>query len=162
MEHNYYTNEDLEKGVQVLARLMTIDNWRPDLVVGVLRGGVIPAVYLSHWFDCPMMSIEWSTRDSAVGKDIDYRLVERLVSGQKVLLVDDICDSGLTLDEVVANMKKMAKEFTVSKEDKKPLNLKSACLHYNIGQDTFEPDYCHIEMNKHEDPRWVVYPWEDM
>ncbi len=162
MKHNYYTNKDLEKGIQVLARQMTIDNWRPDLVVGVLRGGVIPAVYLSHWFECTMMSIEWSTRDNAVGKDIDYRLVERLVRGEKILIVDDICDSGLTLDEVVTNMHRMSKEFTIAKKDRKPLDLKSACLHYNIGQDMFEPDYYHIEINKNEDPRWIIYEWENV
>ena len=39
-------------------------------------------------------------------------------------------------------------------------NLKVACLHYNIGQDLFDPDFYQFEINKDEDPRWIIYPWE--
>lgn len=149
---NYYTNEDLLKGVNKIARQMVNQQLTPDIVVGVLRGGVIPAVYLSHWFSCPMMAIEWSTRDNAVGQSIDDKIIQDVKMNKTVLIVDDICDSGLTLRQI----------YDYINERAYPEMLKSAVLHYNIGQDVFEPDFYHLEINKVEDPRWVVYEWEDV
>ena len=160
MDHNYYSNDDLQDGIVSLARQMTLDNWRPSLIVGVLRGGIIPAVYLSHWFECPMLAIEWSTRDNAVGQSLeDQRIVKELIKGNSVLLVDDICDSGLTLKEIEDVLKE---QYNKSKSKKKKIfDLKVACLHYNIAQDLFDPNYYHLEINKNDDPRWILYPWEE-
>ena len=155
MKYSYYTNRDLTKGIHKLARAVTVDKFKPDLIVGVLRGGIIPAVYLSHWFGCPLASTSWSTRDDAVlnNETIDDMVFEVIAKNKKVLLVDDICDSGLTLKQIFENIKDKTKIHK---------NLKSAVLHYNMGQDTFEPDYYHLEINNEDDPCWVVYPWEDV
>ena len=40
-----------------IARDIAITNWRPDYVVGLTRGGLIPAVLLSHYFDVPMHTL---------------------------------------------------------------------------------------------------------
>lgn len=159
MDHNYYSNEDLKNGIYSIARQMTLDNWRPSLIVGVLRGGIVPAVYLSHWYECPMLAIEWSTRDNAVGQSLeDLRIIKELIKGNSVLLVDDICDSGLTLKEIEDVLKE---QYNKSKSKKKKIfDLKVACLHYNIAQDLFDPNYYHLEINKNDDPRWIVYEWE--
>ena len=157
----YYTNNDLDRGVRSIAIKMFRSPWRPDFIIGILRGGVIPAVYLSHWVDVPMMAIEWSNRDNAVGQNIDdSEIIKRVSQGQKVLVVDDICDTGVTF-------RKVATELTSiwHYNHTKGLNhvdMKTACLHYNIGQSTFEPDYYHLEIDKTEDPCWIVYPWEDV
>jgi len=158
MEHNFYTNADLREGIFSLARQMVLDDWKPDLIVGVLRGGSIPAVYLSHWYRCPMMTIEWSTRDNAVGQNLG-ELGKEIIAGRSVLMVDDICDSGLTLKEIDDVLKE---QYTKSKSRKKNgFNMRVACLHYNIAQDLFDPDYHHLEINKDDDPRWIVYEWEN-
>lgn len=149
---NHYTNENLIKGINKLARQVTNDNFVPALVIGVLRGGVVPAVYLSHWFQSPMVAIEWSTRDNAVGKQIDQKIFDTISKNKKVLLVDDICDSGLTLNEIVSEIKGKTKLD----------NIRTAVLHYNSGQTIFKPDYYHLEINKEKDDRWIVYSWEDV
>lgn len=155
MKYSYYTNSDLTVGIQKIARAVTLDDFKPQLIVGVLRGGIIPAVYLSHWFGCSLASTSWTTRDDAVVNNgtIDDAVYEAIASNKHVLLVDDICDSGLTLKQIFENIKEKTELHA---------NLKSAVLHYNIGQDTFEPDYCHLEINNEDDPSWVVYPWEDV
>lgn len=159
MDYNIYTCEDLDKGINEIARQMVLKRWRPDHIVGVLRGGIIPAVYLSHWFNCNMSAISWSTRDGKVIGDDGIKAVTNLLSdNKKVLLVDDICDSGLTLEQIV---NELGKKLTKSKREKMSKNnLKVACLHYNVGQDLYDPDFYQFEMNKDEDPRWIQYPWE--
>lgn len=152
MKFNFYTNKDLVKGVNKIARQAVTDNFIPEIVIGIMRGGMAPAIYLSHWFDCQMCSIEWSTRDQAVGQKIDAKIYEYIDQGKNVLIVDDICDSGLTLQQIFSNIN----------QGKLKENVKSAVLHYNVGQDVFDPDYYHLEINKLEDSRWVVYPWEDL
>lgn len=155
MKYSYYTNKDLTEGIHKLARAVTIDDFKPQLIVGVLRGGIIPAVYLSHWFGCSLASTSWTTRDDAVvnNETIDDEVYEAIASNKHVLLIDDICDSGLTLKQIFENIKEKTELHR---------NLKSAVLHYNIGQDAFEPDYYHLEINNEDDPSWVVYPWEDV
>lgn len=159
MDYKHYTNDDLDKGINIIARQLVLKRWRPDHIVGVLRGGIIPAVYLSHWFNCNMSAINWSTRDGKVVGDDGIKIaVNLLADNKKVLLVDDICDTGSTLEQIVDEI---SKKLTKSKREKMTKNnLKIACLHHNIGQDLYDPDFYQIEINKDEDPRWIKYPWE--
>lgn len=156
-KYNYYSNKDLERGIEIIARQITLSKWKPDLIAGILRGGIIPAVYLSHWFEVPMVAIEWSTRDTVVGRSLDEKVLGEMIKDKNVLIVDDICDSGLTLEQVVNEIENL---YYRKNDTRIKLNMKSAALHYNIGQDTFIPDFYHEEINKEEDARWISYPWE--
>lgn len=155
----FYSNEDMMVGLDSIVQNMKNDNWTPDVIVGILRGGIIPAVYISHMFNnTPLVSMEWSLRDIAVGKKIPSELDGYLFSDSKILLVDDICDSGNTLKEV-QNI--LVGKYQSEKYGLPGLNnIKSAVLHYNMGQDTFEPNYCHIKIDKIIVNEWIVYPWE--
>jgi len=149
MEYNFYSYEDLNNGINKIARQIILDNWKPHFIVGILRGGIVPAVHLSHWFECPLLSLAVSTRDRQVIMNNDFKNIFDIIKKEKnILLVDDICDTGLTLDKILSTI-------TLRKN-----KIKVACLHYNIGQDLFDPDYFHLEINKNEDSRWIVYPWE--
>ena len=96
-------------------------------IYGLPRGGLIPAVMLSHQLGIPM----------AKG-DI----------GPNTLIVDDICDSGETLDKFV---KKYQTLYSF------PFNLKTAVLHYKPHTSCFEPTLYSEKWNKDV---WLVYPWE--
>ena len=85
--------------MEFIVKQMRDDNWEPDLIVGLTRGGLIPAVILSHMLDKQMQSLNWSTRDH-VEKCSDAALAADAVDGLKILIVDDICDSGLTFREL--------------------------------------------------------------
>ena len=56
----YY--EDFLARVRFLARTIDEAGWLPDFVIGVGRGGLVPAVYLSHHFELPMLSIDHSSK----------------------------------------------------------------------------------------------------
>ena len=96
-------------------------------IYGLPRGGLIPAVMLSHQLGIPMAKGD-------IGPD--------------TLIVDDICDSGETLDKLV---KKYQTLYSF------PFNLKTAVLHYKPHTSCFEPTFYSEKWNKDV---WLVYPWE--
>lgn len=96
-------------------------------IYGVPRGGLIPTVILSHKLNLPL-----------VKGDI----------GPDTLIIDDICDSGETLDKLV---KKYQTLYSF------PFNLKTAVLHYKPHTSCFEPTLYAEKWNKDV---WLVYPWE--
>ena len=91
--------------------------------------GLIPAVMLSHQLGIPMAKGD-------IGPD--------------TLIVDDICDSGETLDKIV---KKYQTLYSY------PFNLKTAVLHYKPHTSCFEPTYVQSKPIKFYDD-WIIYPWE--
>lgn len=79
-----------------------------DLVVGIERGGVLPAYLAARWLDVPLHTLRISFRDDShqplsaepallKGLDID-------VAGKKVLLADDVGNSGATLRKAAAEL----------------------------------------------------------
>lgn len=78
MEKFYVTWEEIEELVDLLAQQITKSNYQFEHIFGLQRGGLIPAVLLSHKLGIPM------TQDP---------------TRQNILIVDDICDSGKTFKE---------------------------------------------------------------
>ncbi len=70
-----------------------------DYVVGLARGGLLPAVILSHMLKVPMISAHYSSKTGA-GDNRDHSNDLPMIDNKRILLVDDICDSGNTLNEV--------------------------------------------------------------
>ena len=184
----YVSYDDMNAMLNKMYRDMANDGYKPDVVVGLVRGGAIPAVHFSHYFDTPMVAFKYSLRDHPGADDIS-KLTDLLTrSDINILIVDDICDEGHTLHEVYQKLEeKMAEirateiaeceiltaeakaaaapgedwnsyEVDLSRFDIK--NFKTAVLQHNLGATLFEPDYCGEEINKVEKPEWIVYPFE--
>lgn len=75
MEKIYVTWEEIEELVDLLSKQITQSGYQIEYIFGLQRGGLIPAVMLSHKLSIPM------TQDP---------------TRQNILIVDDICDSGKT------------------------------------------------------------------
>tara|TARA_R100001460_G_scaffold106885_1_gene154881 strand:- start:324 stop:764 length:441 start_codon:yes stop_codon:yes gene_type:complete len=103
------------------------NNFKFKDLFGLQRGGLIPAVIVSHQLGIPMTK-------GTISPD--------------TLIIDDICDSGITLDDY---FKRYQNEFSF------PFELKTACLHYKPHTSIFEPT---IYAEKWEKDDWIVYPWE--
>jgi|TARA_R100000081_G_C4817331_1_gene176275 hypothetical protein len=127
MEKYYVDWGELEIVTNRLCHLIKKSNYKFKNVFGLQRGGLIPAVMVSHKLGIPMTS-----------GDIE----------PNTLIIDDICDSGETLDKFV---KKYQTLYSF------PFNLKTAVLHYKPHTSCFEPTL-YAEEWKYDD--WVVYPWE--
>lgn len=120
-------------------------NWiKPDLVVGLARGGLIPGVMLSHHWDVPLVSWDVSLRDHKVATprhDINPQIAEK-----NCLIVDDINDSGATIQRVLESINDLSR-------------VRIAVLYDNQAS-LVCADFAGTSINKELDPRWLIFPWE--
>lgn len=150
-----YTHEDFLNGIHKIANDIRESGFAPDYIVGVVRGGSIPAVYLSHILKLPLAMVHWSSRDSnlAAGNESNCWIPEDAELGKQILLVDDIVDGGDTIRQILEDWNSSV--FKPLKTE----NIKIASLFYNTAQNVIV-DYYHKSINRDEDGRWVVFPWE--
>lgn len=154
----FYNQDQLQGDLQDIIRQITLDDFKPDVIVGIARGGLIPSTMLSHFYDKPLMIINLSFRDDKVRKktnDIDVISNFMKDSLKKVLVVDDICDSGVTLCKV---MNQLSEGWTKEAFDK---NCKTAVLWSNTSQNLVNIDYVGREISRCDDERWVIFPYEE-
>jgi len=84
--------------VRALAAALAADrDWRPTYLIGVGRGGLVPAVYLSHATGLPALSCDLSSHLKDFADEVLVRLARRTRAGERLLFVDDINDSGRTI-----------------------------------------------------------------
>lgn len=158
MKKIYCSSNDLKSALMSLTRLMIVDRWTPDLIIGIDRGGLPLGVSLSHYYECPHVPVEWKTRDHIFQEINDTRLDLLFKSHVNVLIVDDIFDSGKTISEVLHEIKEKAKLFRTRQE----LVVKTACWFYNIAVKEYGPPDYHVkEINKDMEDVWIVFPWEN-
>lgn len=153
VKHYINYEEGFKKQLETIFRQAAKDEFKPDVVVGITRGGLVPAVHASHYYDVPMRTVHISLRDHPHSQSLD-EVKEILLRGEKVMFFDEICDEGHTLraihDEIMRGVPL----------DKVQHTLKYAVLVHNVAGTEFEPDYVGESIDKIEKPVWVVYPWE--
>ena len=151
-----YSYIDFQRGIDRIVGQIGQSGFKPDLIVGIVRGGSVPAVYLSHRLKVPVQMIHWNTRDSvAWGNESNCWIPEDIMDGKKVLLVDDIVDGGDTIRELFADW-----QTSVAGLGNLPVdNIRIACMIYNVSQNVM-PHFYHQTIDRTEDQRWVIFPWE--
>ena len=82
-------------------------------VIGVSRGGLVPAVHISHALSLPLRVIEYSSRDRMVS-EIDS--LEWLKDITNAVVVSDIADSGHTLEYIKSINPKLLTAVVIQKE----------------------------------------------
>lgn len=166
------TQADLSGYVHSIIRQMSQDNWRPDYVVGLTRGGLTPAVMISQYLSVPMHTLQVSLRDSELGPESNlwmaedafgYRNYDPMASGngrKRILVVDDINDSGATLNWIKEDWSSSCLPSSPDWNDVWNKNVRFATIVNNTASSFNDVDYAGLEINKIEDPRWIVFPWE--
>jgi hypoxanthine phosphoribosyltransferase len=149
----WYSWEEMKRDVNVLCRDIVLDKFDPQVIVGLSRGGLVPGVMMSHWFGVPFKPVQAALRDFAEWEDYLPRPTD-----ERVLIVDDICDSGKTF-------KRMA-EHIVAPRKGSPMEIQcdvrfASLIWNNECEDNFEPHYCAQEMAKDSENIWVNFCWED-
>jgi hypoxanthine phosphoribosyltransferase len=139
--------EDVERLSEVLAQKIIESRYKPDIIVAVSRGGFDPARILCDQLGVRRLAsvqVEFysGVKDTAEKPRIVYPLNAE-VDGQKVLVVDDVSDTGDSL--------MLAQNHILAIN---PSDLKVATLHIKPWT-RFRPDY-----HASETEAWIVYPWE--
>ena len=88
--------------VHVLAAELARSDWTPSFIIGIGRGGLAPAVYLSHATGLPMLSVDHSSNVEDFSDAPLIRLAARTRDGERLLFVDDINDTGATIGKLRA------------------------------------------------------------
>jgi len=141
MENIFYSWEDYNEDILSLVSQIASSNWFPDFIVGVKRGGLIPAVKLSHILDKPLLVVSCQLRDNC---EVDLKM--NVSKDTRLLFVDDICDSGETFEKI-------------SQELNDYKNKKFCSLYHNIRLN-FLCDYKARKIDREKDKRWIIFPWE--
>lgn len=149
----------IDEAIHQIEAQIRESGFTPDYIVGIVRGGAIPAVLLSHRLKIPVVMVHWNTRD----KGIDHResnawLSEDInINNKKVLVVDDIVDTGKTIEELFEDWslcKEVGAEATLAMD-----NIRVCSIIYNETQNIYV-DYYARAIDRAHDDRWVIFPWE--
>jgi len=171
----YYSWEDIGHMLMSINNLMSADGWRPDYIVGVTRGGLVPAVMLSNLTGIEMHALGkdesncWMA-ENAFGYESEYNGVsaeDALVpdvtamdNRMNILIIDDINDSGKTFDWIKRDWPSVCLPHDDKWDTVWGENVRFATLVDNDSSTFGDVDYTAVEINKVDDPTWVVFPWE--
>lgn len=142
--------DDIYKYANQTALKIKESNWRPDVIVGIARGGWVHAR-----IQCDLLGVKelYSVKVDHWGvtatKDGKARLTSPLtadIKGKKVLVIDDITDTGESLTMAVEHVKEQG-----------PADVRSATLMHIVGS-KFKPDYFGVEVTW----AWEIFPWNRM
>ena len=162
MKKVYVSWNDVQRQVQELVRQMWQDGWTPDYVVGITRGGLTPANLISQYLGCPMETLKVSLREGADKCESNLWMAEEAFEGKKILIVDDINDSGATLSWIKQDWSSSCLPSDSKWESVWGGNVRVAVLYDNASSEsTLDIDYAAENINKFEDPQWIVFPWEE-
>jgi uncharacterized protein len=129
------------------AQKISTQNFRADIVVGVARGGLVPARILTDLLETPeLVTIQISFYQNIAQPALKPILKQALtvpIEGKKVLLVDDIADTGESL--------KLAQTYLRQQD---ALETKTATL-YLKPQSITTPDFYEKRTSA-----WVAFPWD--
>ena len=130
-----------------LAQTIVDSGYEPDIIIAVARGGLLPAGALSYAMGVKLsdaINVEFYTDVEETLPDpilLEPLLDTHALGGKKLLVVDDVADSGSTLDLVLKILQQWAGE------------VRSAVI-YGKSRSVIEPDYVW-----HRTDKWIAFPW---
>ncbi|MCW4049686.1 MAG: phosphoribosyltransferase [Candidatus Bathyarchaeota archaeon] len=143
----FLTWDDVQRLSEIASDKIKETGFTPDVIVAVSRGGFDPARILSDQLGVRNLASVQVVYYKGVNErnetpEVQYHL-NADVKDQKVLVVDDVADSGNSLRVVKEHVEKLGAE-----------TVKIVTLHHKPWS-IFKPDYFADEVEK-----WIIYPWE--
>lgn len=137
---------------RTLAQAIAQDDWTPDFIIGVGRGGLSPSVYLSHATGLATLSVDYSSKVEEFSDAPLDRLAARTLAGESLLFLDDINDSGSTIGHIRAKLAGRGADMA---------RVRFAVLLDNI-RSSQVVEYRAQTLDRSVTKDWFVFPWEAM
>jgi hypoxanthine phosphoribosyltransferase len=146
-EREHLTWEGFGAASRDIARAILADGFVPEVVVAIARGGLLPAGSIAYGLgvkNCGAINVEFYT---GIGTVLDApevlppELDMTYLDGRRVLLVDDVADSGRTLDLAVRLLRERGADVRSAVIFTKPTTI-------------VEPDYSWKATSL-----WIDFPW---
>lgn len=140
---------DIEKWCSAI-RAQVVDNFSPEVIIGLSRGGLVPSRILSDslWIK-DLLSIKtehWGITATKSGQAVLNDPGKLNLKGKRVLVVDDITDTGQSM--------KLAYDFVRSQD---PADIRTAAM-LHITRSEFVPDF-YGELVDQDKWTWFIFPW---
>lgn len=156
-EKLYLTYNDIHKTVKSLADQIVEEDSLPEVMVAIGTGGFIPARILKTFIERPIYTVGISYYDlENKPKDSPQKIqwideVEKKLQGKRVLLVDEVDDSRVTLEYC---LKELIKHH--------PSEISVAVLHNKLKQKngSFPPEVKKYFAGRELPDKWICYPWD--
>ncbi len=161
MNKTYISAQQLLVDSFHLANLVYQDDFRPQFIIGIWRGGAPVGIAVQEFFEFKGVKTDHiSVRTSSYyginkqSKKIRvhglHYLIENANANDKLLIVDDVFDSGRSVAALIKAIRKQSRLNT-------PGDIRVACPWYKPGKNQvdFEPDYY-----LHQSEEWLVFPHE--
>jgi len=136
----YMSWDDIDRHAFYIVKQMKEDGFKPDMIIGLARGGLPPAVLLSNHLSIPLLTVDISFRDGMVASSPWPAIKKKLT----YLVLDDINDSGKTFDYINTYL------------TTRNITFKTAAI-ISKKSSKFTVDY---EGQMQYNDSWIVYPWE--
>ena len=182
IKKKFYSWQDVERMCVSIVNQMYKDNWRPDYIVGITRGGNVPATIISNMtgIRCEALKVAlrdgdesecevnaWMSEDAFGYVPLEdqetYKSRWDIARRKKILIVDDINDTGATFNWIKKDWQSSCLPNATEVWDKVWGNsVRFAVLTENLSSDFDGVSYYCDEVNKAEEDCWLVYPWENV
>jgi uncharacterized protein len=152
-KHLYVSYDEYHGLIEKLALKIHQSGWEFDTILCLARGGLRPGDILSRIFNKPLAIMSTSSYRAEAGKVQGHLDIGRFIATPKgeiagrVLLVDDLADTGVTLNAVVKMLK----------ENYAPITEMRTAVIWSKGVSTFKADYSVEDLPTNP---WIHQPFE--
>ena len=150
----WVTWDEYHHAIEGLALLVHESGWKFDQILCLARGGLRPGDVFSRIFDVPLAILSTSSYRADAGTTqgvLDIAKHITITNGSlsgRILLIDDLVDSGVTLERIQSHLAEQFPDVT---------EVKSAVIWYKACS-SIKPDY-YLEYLPHNP--WIHQPFEE-